>query len=168
MSICIALDIETTGTDTTKDRIVQLSMVKFSLPDFTIIEKKKTNINPTIPIQEGATKVHGITNDMVKDCITFKSFANALLKYLDDITYKHIKLILLPNNTIIISYHPYVYKDGGFCLVIKPKGSPIYSEIILNDEQISELLSDEPAFNLNIPNDGMYEYFLDKFKNFTL
>ncbi len=81
----IFFDLETTGTSVTKDRIIQIAAVKVD-KDFNIIPdtRKKLLVNPTIPIPEGATKVHGITNEMVKDKPEFKAYANSMFQYFSD------------------------------------------------------------------------------------
>ncbi len=80
----IFFDLETTGVSTTKDRIVQISAVKVD-KDFNIIPdtKKKLLINPEMPIPAGATKVHGITDEMVKGQPNFKSYATSMFNYFD-------------------------------------------------------------------------------------
>jgi DNA polymerase-3 subunit epsilon len=69
----ITFDLETTGTDVEVDRIVQIAATK-RLLDGTI-ERKNIFINPTIPIPIGATEVHGISDEMIKDAPTFKQIA---------------------------------------------------------------------------------------------
>ena len=74
-------DLETTGVSTTKDRIVQIAT---ALDIDGKIETKKFLINPTIPIPTEATEVHGITNEMVKNCPTFKQISKSLYEYIKD------------------------------------------------------------------------------------
>lgn len=77
----IFFDLETTGTDTVKDRICQIAAVKVN-HDFSMFQAvKKYLINPTINIPTEATEVHGITNEMVKDAPTFKQFAKGAEQY---------------------------------------------------------------------------------------
>ena len=72
----IFFDLETTGVNIVKDRIVELSYVKV-LPDGT--ESTRTyRINPEMPIPPESTAIHGITDEDVKDCPTFKSLARTL------------------------------------------------------------------------------------------
>jgi DNA polymerase-3 subunit epsilon len=73
-------DLETTGTDVGKDRIVEISVIKI-LPDSReeIFNKK---INPTIPIPPETTKIHGISDEDVKEAPTFKDIAGELLNFL--------------------------------------------------------------------------------------
>ncbi len=72
----IFFDLETTGTNVTNDRIVELSYVKV-YPDGKE-ERKTRRLNPEMPIPAEATAVHHITNEDVKDELTFKSIAKNL------------------------------------------------------------------------------------------
>ena len=63
-------DLETTGTDISKDRIVEIAILKL-YPDGTQ-EKIEKRINPEIKISPEATEVHGINNEMVDNSPTFK------------------------------------------------------------------------------------------------
>ncbi|MCH5319944.1 MAG: 3'-5' exonuclease [Paramuribaculum sp.] len=72
----IFFDLETTGTNITQDRIVEISILKIT-PDGSEIEKTR-RINPEMPIPADATAVHHITDDDVKDEPTFKQLAKSL------------------------------------------------------------------------------------------
>ncbi len=72
----IFFDLETTGMDVVKDRIVELSYLKIN-PDGSE-ETKTWLINPEMPISPEATAVHGISNDDVKDSPTFQHIAQTL------------------------------------------------------------------------------------------
>ena len=74
-------DLETTGTNIAKDRIVELAFLKVFPSGET--EKKVTRVNPTIPIPEESSMIHGIRDEDVKDSPTFKSFAKNLAKWLE-------------------------------------------------------------------------------------
>lgn len=75
------IDLETTGVNPGLDRIVEIAIVKI-LTDGTKSVKRKL-INPEIPIPKGASDVHGITDEMVKDAPTFKQVAHELKQMLD-------------------------------------------------------------------------------------
>lgn len=77
----IFFDIESTGLNVASDRIVEISMVKV-LPDGST-EVKTRRINPTIPISEEARRIHGISNEDVKDCPTFKQIAKSLASWME-------------------------------------------------------------------------------------
>jgi DNA polymerase III subunit epsilon len=74
------IDLETTGINIGSDRIVEIAIVKI-MPDGARQVKRKL-INPEMPIPPGATEVHGISNEMVKDAPTFKQAANEIKMFL--------------------------------------------------------------------------------------
>jgi len=76
------IDLETTGVNVSNDRIVEIAIVKI-LPDGTRQVKRKL-INPLIPIPSGASDVHGITDEMVKDAPSFKQVANEIKQFMDN------------------------------------------------------------------------------------
>jgi DNA polymerase III subunit epsilon len=77
----IFFDLETTGTDISKDRIVELSYLKIELNGQ---EKSKTmRINPEMPIPPESTAIHGISDEDVKDSPTFASIAKNLAKEIE-------------------------------------------------------------------------------------
>ena len=63
-------DLETTGVDISKDRIVEMATIKLH-PNGTK-EERLWLINPEQPIPAEATAIHGITNEMVANSPTFK------------------------------------------------------------------------------------------------
>ena len=77
----IFFDLETTGVNTSKDRIVEISMVKV-MPDGEKIVKTR-RINPEMPIPPAASEVHHITDEDVKDCPTFKQIAKSLYQFME-------------------------------------------------------------------------------------
>ncbi|MDR1706713.1 MAG: 3'-5' exonuclease [Prevotella sp.] len=72
----IFFDLETTGTDTIHDRIVEISYLKVYPNGKEEVKTKR--INPEIPIPPSASAIHGIYDDDVKDCPTFKQIAKSL------------------------------------------------------------------------------------------
>ena len=62
-SIFAAFDIETTGLDPRKDRIVEIAAIKFDKRG--IIARFSTLINPGIPMPAEASRVNNITDDML-------------------------------------------------------------------------------------------------------
>ncbi|MEG1758978.1 MAG: 3'-5' exonuclease [Alistipes sp.] len=76
----IFFDIESTGIDTSKDRIVEISMVKV-MPDGEQITKTR-KINPERHIPEESTAIHGITDDDVRECPTFTQVAKSLEQFI--------------------------------------------------------------------------------------
>ena len=76
----VFFDLETTGVDVVKDRIVEISIVKVN-PDGSK-DVKTRRINPTIPIPEESSKVHGIYDEDIKDEPTFKTIARSLAEFI--------------------------------------------------------------------------------------
>ena len=72
----IVFDLETTGVNITKDRIVEISYIKV-MPDGTE-EAKTIRVNPGMHIPEEATAIHHITDEDVKDAPAFKDIARSL------------------------------------------------------------------------------------------
>lgn len=72
----IFFDLETTGVNIVNDRIVEISIIKV-MPNGEEIAKTR-RINPEMHIPEESTAVHGITDEDVKDCPTFKQVAKSL------------------------------------------------------------------------------------------
>lgn len=72
----IVFDLETTGLDFIRDRIIQISYIKVS-PDGTE-ERENIFVNPEKPIPHEVVELTGITDDDVKDAPTFKTLAPQL------------------------------------------------------------------------------------------
>lgn len=76
----VFFDLETTGTNITHDRIVELSFLKL-MPDGSTVEKTR-RINPGMPIPAEATAVHHITDADVANEPTFAQIAKSLAECL--------------------------------------------------------------------------------------
>ena len=74
----IFFDLETTGVNASKDRIVEISYIKL-MPNGTEVEKT-LRFNPEMHIPEEATAVHGITDADVADKPRFKDIAKELAR----------------------------------------------------------------------------------------
>ena len=72
----IFFDLETTGTNITRDRIVEVSILKI-MPDGKEISRTR-RINPEMPIPPEATAVHHITDADVAGEPTFRQIAKDL------------------------------------------------------------------------------------------
>lgn len=72
----IFFDLETTGTNISSDRIVEISYLKLS-PN-GIEESKTMRINPECHIPEQSSAVHGIFDKDVENCPTFKTVAKTV------------------------------------------------------------------------------------------
>ena len=78
----VVFDLETTGLDLVRDRIIQLSYIKV-MPDG---EERRENllVNPGKAIPQEVTELTGISNDDVKDAPTFKEIAQKLNEKMKD------------------------------------------------------------------------------------
>ena len=72
----VFFDLETTGTNITHDRIVEISVLKVFPNGKQDIKTKR--INPEMPIPAESTAIHGITDEDVKDAPTFRQVAKSL------------------------------------------------------------------------------------------
>jgi DNA polymerase-3 subunit epsilon len=72
----VFFDLETTGTNINTDRIVEICYLKV-YPNGNE-EAKTMRINPGIHIPEASSAVHGIYDEDVKDCPTFKEVARSV------------------------------------------------------------------------------------------
>lgn len=73
----VFFDLETTGTDITNDRIVEICILKY-FPD-QHEEITTYLVNPQIPIPAEVTAIHGISDNDVKDKPTFKELAKNVI-----------------------------------------------------------------------------------------
>lgn len=78
--ICF-FDIEATGTNLVKDRIVELSIIKVYREE--VQEEKSWQLNPEYPISKEAQSIHGITNKDVADKPVFKDIAPQICKIIE-------------------------------------------------------------------------------------
>lgn len=72
----VFFDLETTGINITNDRIVELCYIKV-FPNGNE-ESKSMRINPEMHIPETSSAIHGIYDEDVRDCPTFKQIARDL------------------------------------------------------------------------------------------
>ncbi len=76
----VFLDLETTGVNVGADRIVEIGFLKI-FPNGSK-DSRTYKVNPTIPIPEETSKIHGIYDKDVKDSPTFKDLAAELNTFL--------------------------------------------------------------------------------------
>lgn len=79
--ICF-FDLETTGVDVARDRIVEIAILKV-FPNGNK-ESKTWLVNPERPIPEASTKIHGITDEKVANEPTFKELAPLVYQMIKD------------------------------------------------------------------------------------
>ena len=78
----VFFDIESTGTDPIKDRIIEIALIKMD----QYFDTTKLNIlmNPSLRIPEAAVNIHGIKNHQVEGLRTFEFFAADILDFIGD------------------------------------------------------------------------------------
>ena len=75
-------DLETTGINVTKDRIVEISILKIK-PDNSE-ERYTKKVNPTIPIPKQSSEIHGIWDKDVVNEPTFAELAEEIKNFFGD------------------------------------------------------------------------------------
>jgi ATP-dependent DNA helicase DinG len=78
----IVLDLETTGLDPAKDRIIEIGAIRYINGEEEEIFEEM--INPQIPIPDFITKLTGISDDDVKNAPTIDERFGRLLEFIDD------------------------------------------------------------------------------------
>jgi DNA polymerase III subunit epsilon len=76
------IDVETTGTNLSVDRIVEIAIVRISADGTKTVKRKL--LNPEMPVSKTSSDIHGITNEMVKDAPIFKQVANEIKQFLEN------------------------------------------------------------------------------------
>jgi DNA polymerase-3 subunit epsilon len=76
----VFLDLETTGVDIVKDRIIEIALVKIKANGEKEVKRKL--INPEMPIPAQATAVHGISDEMVANAPTFRQAVNEIVQFI--------------------------------------------------------------------------------------
>ena len=76
-----ALDLETTGTTPSSDRIVEISILRLALDGTEKLLRRR--VNPQVPIPAGATAVHGITDSDVASEPTFAELTEEIEDFLE-------------------------------------------------------------------------------------
>ena len=76
----VAFDLETTGTQPNENAIVEIGAVRFSGSE--PLEGFGKLINPGMPIPAEASRVNGITDEMVKDAPPIESILSEFAEFL--------------------------------------------------------------------------------------
>ncbi len=77
----VFFDLETTGLNVLRDRIIQIAMIKYK-KDSDEPEELEMLINPGIPISEEAMNVHGITPADLRNKPTFQEVAQKIYNFI--------------------------------------------------------------------------------------
>ena len=78
----VLFDIETTGLDPERDRIIEISALKIVCGD--VVEEFSTLVNPGVHIPDLASDISGITDDMVKDAPDTKTALKDFMDFIGD------------------------------------------------------------------------------------
>jgi len=74
-------DLETTGTNITHDRIIEIAVIKL-VPSGEVL-RKSSLLNPTIPIPAESAAIHGLTDADVQGKPTFKEVAKEYARFFE-------------------------------------------------------------------------------------
>mgnify|MGYP000250483164 CR=1 FL=1 len=74
-------DLETTGTNITHDRIIEIAVIKLMPNGETL--RKSNLVNPGIPIPAESSVFHGIYDEDVRDKPTFKELAREYARFIE-------------------------------------------------------------------------------------
>ena len=87
LSFCV-IDLETTGGNHNKDKIIEIGMIKIS--NRKITDQKSFLINPEIPIPEFIQKLTNISQKSVKDAQIIENVIDSIIEFIgDDIIVAH-------------------------------------------------------------------------------
>lgn len=147
----IFFDLETTGLNIDKDRIVQIAAVKFRPNDGT--EELNYLINPQIPIPKEASDVHGITTADVADRREFGAYGMTLHNFFLESDWAGYNVL---NFDV-----PLLLNEFARCgLFFDPMPRIIDSYRIYQD-QVSHTLSGAVQFYLNKSHDDAHDALAD-------
>ncbi|MES2589393.1 MAG: exonuclease domain-containing protein [Bacteroidota bacterium] len=75
-------DLEATGLNVSKDRIVEIAIIKIQIDGSE--ETFSSLVNPEMEIPQEVIEIHGITNEKIKDAPTFKELAPQIVDFIKD------------------------------------------------------------------------------------
>jgi len=78
----VLLDLETTGTTPTQDRITEIGLIRYE--NGIEVGRWNTLVNPEVSISPFIQRLTGITQDMVNHAPAFQEISDTLLEWLDD------------------------------------------------------------------------------------
>ena len=77
VSHLLAFDLETTGLDTGKDRIIEFCFISLT-PDLRVTGRFQSLVNPEMPIPPENSEIHGITDADVAELPPFSAHARRI------------------------------------------------------------------------------------------
>jgi DNA polymerase III subunit epsilon len=78
----VFLDIESTGTDPARDRIIEISLLRISSNPVTIAPPRTWRVDPKQRIPQESSEIHGIVNEDLVGCPCFDDLAGELAELL--------------------------------------------------------------------------------------
>ena len=79
----VFFDIESTGTDTQRDRIIELCLLRVC-PLPTAVEAPRVwRVNPTVKIPAESSRIHGIVDDDIREAPTFADVADEVIELIE-------------------------------------------------------------------------------------
>ena len=79
----VFFDVETTGLNVIRDRIIQIGLIKYFKDGNPPVEKEML-VNPGIPISAESMAIHGITPDDVRNKPLFRQVAKEIYDFIGD------------------------------------------------------------------------------------
>ena len=77
----VVFDLEATGLNKRVDRVVSIALIRYETDGTS--HQINYLLNPTVPIPEESTAIHGITNEDVADAPAFAELAPVILRHFD-------------------------------------------------------------------------------------
>ncbi len=79
----IFFDVESTGLNVVRDRIIQIALIKYT-PNTETPQELSLMINPGVPIPEESSSIHGIYDGDIADKPTFQQVAQQIYDFIGD------------------------------------------------------------------------------------
>lgn len=149
----VVFDLETTGVSVEHDVIIEIAAVK--VVKGKVIDTFQTLVNPERPIPSGASRVNGITDDMVADAPLIGEALEAFLGFIGD-------AVLVGHNIQAFDMN-FIY-DASMCVFQKPVTNNFIDTLYMARKCLPELnnhkLTDLAA-HYHISQEGAHRAFND-------
>jgi len=80
----VALDLETTGLEKEKDKIIEVGLIRFDEKTFQEESRLSLLINPEIPLPEMIKNITGIEEEDLFDAPSFREVRNIIEDFIGD------------------------------------------------------------------------------------
>ncbi len=77
-------DLETTDKRTETAKICMIAIYKFDKETKKVVDTYKKYVNPTVPVENEAFKVHGLSNTFLSNHLVFKVLAPGIKDFIED------------------------------------------------------------------------------------